>query len=435
MGSSVYYLGTSISMVTMIQIQDIIAGKVPPGSLVNLKGEVGQIIPAFTLGDLVYERFILGDDTGKLTVIAPSSPRYILPGDKIEVKGRVRPCPYAPSVSCLETTLDDVEIVEWKWIDPRFRQEMDKKGEFSVNALLQITEFDDEVLRGVIETDLDPLKMRSKLEEDVSSGKSISYLVDTLAAMTMYSIFLRDLNAAKTVKEVLYMSESINIPKEEKRVLEVLGRMVDSLVSREGLAPYVQPPETTKGIVERYPIASKDELETLPHLASLASEVLNEIKGGKKELILIEVANNDQLAETRRMAEIVAGITGAKLYYMPYSSISSTKGVADVLSDLKTISGDLKEGKVIFYLEGLEMLLPSERALEMMKVPPEGVQGMKVLKAEVLKAMEEILGKAVVIAATTSKMMIDEGLVGKATRIVSGSTGASISSESQGYTM
>ncbi len=422
-------------LVMTMSIHDILDKKVPSGSLVNLQGKVGQILPAFALGDLAYERFVLEDDTGKLTVIAPSSPRYILPGDKIKVEGRVRPCPYALSVSCLETTFDDIKILEWKWIDPRFRQEIDKKGEFSVNALLQITEFDNEVLRGVIETDLDPLKMRSKLEENASSGKGISYLVDTLAAMTMYSIFLRDLNAAKTVKEVLYMSESINVPKEEKRVLEVLGRMVDSLVSREGLAPYVQPPETTKGIVERYPIASKDEVSTLPHLASLANDLLNEVKGGKKEFILIEVASNDQLAEARRLAEIVAGATGAKLYYMSYSSISSTRGIADVLSDLKTIPSGLEGGKVVFYLEGLEMLVPSERALEMMKVPPEGVQGMKVLKAEVLKAMEEILGKAWVIAATTSKMMLDENLVEKASKVVSGSAGASISSESQGYTM
>ncbi len=421
-------------MMTM-SIHDILEGKIPQGSLVSLQGKVSQILPAFALGDLAYERFMLEDDTGKLTVIAPSSPKYILPGDKIKVKGRVRPCPYAPSVSCLETSMDDVEIVEWKWIDPKFRQEMDRKGEFSVNALLQITEFDDEVLKGVIETDLDPLKMRSKLEENVSSGKGISYLVDTLAAMTMYSIFLRDLNAAKTVKEVLYMAKSVNIPKEEKRVLDVLGRMVDSLVSREGLAPYVQPPETTKGIVERYPLASEDEINTLPHLASLANDLLNEVKRGKSEFILIEVANNEQLAEARRLAEIVAGVAGAKLYYMPYSSISSTEGVADVLSDLKAIPSSLGSGKVVFYFEGLEMLVPSERALEMMKVPPEGVQGMKVLKVEVLKAMEGILGKALVIAATTSKMMLDESLVEKAARVVSGSTGASISSESQGYTM
>ncbi len=419
----------------VMSIQEILTGKVPLGSLVGLKGRIEQILPAFTLGDIVYERFILGDNTGKLTIIAPSSPKYILPGDRIEIKGRVRPCPYAPSIPCVETTLDDVEMVEWKWIDPRFRQEMDKKGEFSVNALLQITEFDDEVLKGVIETDLDPLKMRSKLEENISSGKGIGYLIDTLAAMTMYSIFLRDLNAAKTVKEILYMSESINIPEEEKRVLEVLGRMIDSLVSREGLAPYVQPPETTKGIVERYPLSSKDEIGTLPNLASLANDLLNGIKEGKNEFVLIEVASNEELTEVRRLAEIVAGVEGAKLYYMPYSSISSAEGIADVLSDLKTIPISLQGEKVVFYLEGLEMLIPSERALEMMKVPPEGVQGMKVLKAEVLRAMEKILGKAIVIAATTSKMMLDEDLIEKVSRVVSGSTGASISSESQGYTM
>ncbi len=417
-------------------IQDVLKGKIPSGILVELEGKVEEILPSFALGDIVYERFVLDDGTGKITVISLRSPKCFLPGDKVLVKGRTRPCPYAPSVPCIETVGDDIEIKEWKWIDPRFRQEMDIKGDFSVNALLQVTKFDEEVIKGVVETDLDPLKMREKFEENLSAGEDVSYLVDTLAAMTMYSIFLRDLNAAKTVKTALYMISSLELPKEEMRVLKVLEEMVDSLASREGLAPYVQPPEAIKGVVERYPIASDEDVQTLPKLSSLARKLIDDVKQGKRDFVVIELADKNQLAETRRLAEVVAGVAGMKLYYMPYTSVSSAEGAMEVVSDLKSISEGLKPGeKVLFYMEGIEMMLPSERALEMMKVPPEGIQGMKAFKAEMMKVIDEILNNATVIVATSSKMMLDEGFVEKATQVISGTASTIIPTDSQDYTM
>ncbi len=411
-----------------MRVKDIVEGSVPVGSEVELEGTITDILPSFSLGDIVYERFSLEDGTGRLTVILPTTPKYFLPDDRVRVRGRARPCPYAPSVTCLETSGDDIDILEWKWIEPRFREEAARKGAFNVNALLQITKFDRELIKGVVETGLDPLKIREKFEEDLSSGRDVRYLVDTLAAMTMYAVFLRDLPAADVVKTTLYLLSNLDIPDGERRVLKVLGEMIDALVSREGLAPYISPPEAIQGVVERYPVAEEDEIEGLPRLGSLAKRIIEDLKEGKKEFLIVEISDGSQVMEARKMAEVAAGVAKAKLYYMPISSLSSAEGMGQVISDLKSIVEGIKpDEKVIFYMEGVEILAPSERMMEMMKLDPQAVLAAMAFKADLMKTLESLLEKAVVVSVTSSKVLIDDELASKAAQVISGQTGMGIS--------
>ena len=411
-----------------MRVKDIVEGSVPVGSEVELEGTITDILPSFSLGDIVYERFSLEDGTGRLTVILPTTPKYFLPDDRVRVRGRARPCPYAPSVTCLETSGDDIDILEWKWIEPRFREEAARKGAFNVNALLQITKFDRELIKGVVETGLDPLKIREKFEEDLSSGRDVRYLVDTIAAMTMYAVFLRDLPAADVVKTTLYLLSNLDIPDGERRVLKVLGEMIDALVSREGLAPYISPPEAIQGVVERYPVAEEDEIESLPRLGSLAKRIIEDLKEGKKEFLIVEISDGSQVMEARKMAEVAAGVAKAKLYYMPISSLSSAEGMGQVISDLKSIVEGIKpDEKVVFYMEGIEILAPSERMMEMMKLDPQAVLAAMAFKADLMKTLESLLEKAVVVSVTSSKVLIDDELASKAAQVISGQTGMGVS--------
>ncbi len=411
-----------------MRVKDIVEGSVPVGSEVELEGTITDILPSFSLGDIVYERFSLEDGTGRLTVILPTTPKYFLPDDRVRVRGRARPCPYAPSVTCLETSGDDIDILEWKWIEPRFREEAARKGAFNVNALLQITKFDRELIKGVVETGLDPLKIREKFEEDLSSGRDVRYLVDTIAAMTMYAVFLRDLPAADVVKTTLYLLSNLDIPDGERRVLKVLGEMIDALVSREGLAPYISPPEAIQGVVERYPVAEEDEIEGLPRLGSLAKRIIEDLKEGKKEFLIVEISDGSQVMEARKMAEVAAGVAKAKLYYMPISSLSSAEGMGQVISDLKSIVEGIKpDEKVVFYMEGIEILAPSERMMEMMKLDPQAVLAAMAFKADLMKTLESLLEKAVVVSVTSSKVLIDDELASKAAQVISGQTGMGVS--------
>jgi len=82
---------------------------------------------------------------------------------------------------------------------------------------------------------------------------------------------------------------------------------------------------------------------------------------------------------------------------------------------------------VIFYMEGLELLVPSERMMEMMKLTPQGVSAAKAFKADLMKTLESLLEKAIVVSVTSSKVLIDDELASKAAQIVSGETGVGIS--------
>ena len=49
------------------------------GEQVVLKVKVLEVRPSFYLGDLPYDRYLVSDDTGKVTVIMPSANLYLLP--------------------------------------------------------------------------------------------------------------------------------------------------------------------------------------------------------------------------------------------------------------------------------------------------------------------------------------------------------------------
>ena len=127
---------------------------------------------------------------------------------------------------------------------------------------------------------------------------------------------------------------------------------------------------------------------------------------------------------TRRLAEIVSGISGLKLYYMPVSSVTDTGSFLEAVNDLKVISDSIKSGEsAVIYLEGLEILLPSDMMLSAMKLPEEGVEGAKVFKTEMGDLFERLLqGNSVIIVATTSKALIDDKFSSKATMLISGTT-------------
>ena len=381
-------------------IKDIISGKLPRGSQVELEGRITELLPIFLMGESSYERFSLDDGTGKITVILPLSDIYLLPSDKVRVVGRVRPCPYAPAMNCIETESEYVEIKEWKWIEPSKRRSENRKGPFNMSVLLHMTRLDEEVIRGIVETDLDPVRIRERFESCINSGESYDHLLDMLSAMTMYSIFLRDLDAASSVRMTLKLLEALPIGK----ILDLLSDMVETLVSREGLAPYIS--GRGKGIVERYPVAEESDLEKIVELKGLANRLINDINEGKKEFIILEFSKGEELEKIREVVEIVAGITGSRLLLLYASSI--VEETHNILSEIKETSKSLKEDeRAILYLEAPELLFPNEKMYALQKLPSEALEMASSLKSEFSKVFRELSSKILIVAATVSSSMVD----------------------------
>jgi len=402
-------------------IEDIVSGKLPRGSQVELEGTVTELLPIFLMGGSSYERFSLDDGTAKITVIMPSTDIYLLPGDRVRVVGRVRPCPYAPAVNCVETEGEYVEIKNWKWIEPSKRRSENRKGPFNMSVLLHMTRLDEEVIRGIVETDLDPVRIRERFESCINSGESYDHLLDMLSAMTMYSIFLRDLDAASSVRMTLKLLEALPVG----RILNLLSDMVETLVSREGLAPYLS--GGGKGIVERYPVADESSLEEVIELKGLADRLINDINEGKKEFIVLEFSKGEELEKIRKVVEIAAGITGSRLLLLYASSVAEE--TLNVLSEIKETSKNLRgDERVILYLEAPELLFPNEKMLGLLRLPTEALEGASILKSEFSRVFRELSNKILIVAATVSSSMIDGNSIGR-TVVIPVETGVEIASD------
>jgi len=402
-------------------IEDIVSGKLPRGSQVELEGTVTELLPIFLMGGSSYERFSLDDGTAKITVIMPSTDIYLLPGDRVRVVGRVRPCPYAPAVNCVETEGEYVEIKNWKWIEPSKRRSENRKGPFNMSVLLHMTRLDEEVIRGIVETDLDPVRIRERFESCINSGESYDHLLDMLSAMTMYSIFLRDLDAASSVRMTLKLLEALPVG----RILNLLSDMVETLVSREGLAPYLS--GGGKGIVERYPVADESSLEEVIELKGLTDRLINDINEGKKEFIVLEFSKGEELEKIRKVVEIAAGITGSRLLLLYASSVAEE--THNVLSEIKETSKNLRgDERVILYLEAPELLFPNEKMLGLLRLPTEALEGASILKSEFSRVFRELSNKILIVAATVSSSMIDGNSIGR-TVVIPVETGVEIASD------
>ncbi|MEM0268648.1 MAG: hypothetical protein QXH90_07705 [Candidatus Korarchaeum sp.] len=405
---------------------DVIEGRLGKGAKVTLEGRVVQLLPIFSMGELVYERFLLEDDTARVTVIVPASERILLPGDEVRVEGRVRPCPYAPAANCVESRAEDVEVLRWKWVDPAQRGSWAIKGAFNVRFLLHMTNFDEEVMEGVIATELEPIRIREAFEERVSSGRGHYDLLATLSAMTMYAIFLRDLNAASTTRLSIALLESLALPDEVKVAINMLSDMLNTLTSKEGLAPYVSPPSDLRGIVDSYPTFTERDLEDVPRLKDLARGLLEDMRRSGRGYLLLEFSDREDLEETRRMAEVVAGVSQARLAMITASALAEDMG--EVLSDLKGILISKQDEKLVVYLEAPELLIPNERMLEMMRVQPELRQVAASAKSEVAKILRSLMERASLIAVTSSLSMVDTEVL-KGVKIASLGAGATLGGE------
>lgn len=405
---------------------DVVKGKLGRGVKVTLEGKVVQLLPIFSMGELVYERFLLDDGTARVTVIMPASGKIVLPGDEVRVEGRVRPCPYVPSANCVESRAEEVEVLKWKWVEPAHRGSWVVKGAFNVRFLLHMTSLDEEVIEGVLATELDPLRMREAFEERISSGKGCYDLLATLSAMTMYAVFLRDLNAASITRLSIALLEGLALPDEVRVTMSMLSDMLTTLASKEGLAPYVSPPSELRGVVESYPTFTERDLEGIPRLKELARSLLEDVRRSGRGYLLLEFSDREDLEEARRMAEVLAGASQAKLAIITASALA--EDMDEVISDLKGLLSGKQDEKLVVYLEAPELLLPNERMLEIMRLQPELRQIAANAKSEVAEILRSVMERASLIAVTASLAMVDTGAL-EGVKVASLEAGVTLGSE------
>lgn len=339
----------------LVAIRELLEKPLKPGEIVEIKAIISELIPVFSFGNKRYERMIISDNTGKITVLLPSSPKYFLPGDTVRLKGRLRPCPYMPSEKCIETNAEDVEILEPKWIRPQDRMNLDDLGPFTLFSFLAVTTLDEEMMGPILKTRLEPTKIYEEVRKRVERGENPGKFIELIEAMALYSVFFRSLKAAEVAQNSVIMVKGLNIGMEHKARLELVEKFLRTLVDIEGFRPYITGP--IKGLVETYPIASVEELEGLGKLGEIGIEVAKSLRGeGDLKFVIVQLGGvSEGIEKVRKVIEMAAGVGGASLLS---STIDATlQNFEEVMEKMEEVPN--RKERTLLYIEGLEILAPS----------------------------------------------------------------------------
>ncbi len=397
----------------MIRIGELNAKPLKSGEIVEIEGRVTELLPVFTLGTRRYERMVISDDTGEITVSLPSSSKYFLPGDLLKLKGRVRPCPYMPSEKCIETSAEEIVILEPKWVRPQDRKDLDDLGPFTLFAFLAVTTLDERKMEPILKTRLEPVKIYEEVRKMVELGKDISDFIELLESMTLYSVFFRSLSAAEVTQNSVIMVRGLDIGEKYRSKLDIMEKFLRALVDVEGFRPYILGPKA--GLIETYPLGKEEELDKYGELSNPAIEVVKSLRGeGDLRFMIIQLEGSlEGIRKVREVFELAAGAAEASLLS---STIDTTlEKFQEVIEQLETIPN--RKEKTLLYIEGLEVLVPSNLFISTFVKDPN--VALKV-RMKGLNLLSRILKKSsiVIVAITPSIALVAKEAVEKADKIV-----------------
>ncbi len=397
----------------MIKIGHLLAKHLQPGEIVEIEGRVTELLPVFTLGSKRYERMVVSDDTGQITVSLPSSPKYFLPGDTLRLKGRVRPCPYMPSEICIETSAEKVEIVEPKWVRPQDRKDLDNLGPFTLFAFLAVTTLDEKKMEPILKTRLKPTKIYEEVERRVKLKEDPTDLIDLLESMTLYSVFFRSLSAAEITQNSVVMIKGLALKEEHKARLDMMKKFLKALVDVEGFRPYIL--GSKPGLIETYPLGTEKDLRKFGELSDPVIEVVKSLRGsGDLKFMIVQLEGFlEGIEKVREVIELAAGAGEASLLT---STIDTTlERFQEIIEQLETLPNG--KDKTLLYIEGLEILVPSDFFISTFVKDPNVASK---VRARCLDLLSKILKNPhiVLVAITPSLALVANDVVEMADKIV-----------------
>jgi len=358
------------------------------------------------LGDETYERLVVEDDTGRITVVVKVTPFYFFPGDVIRVRGVVKPCFYMVQSTCLETDPDGIEFVKEYRVPLTQREAFSELGPFKLMSLLMASRLDANLIDLVIDTGLDPLKIAREAERP----EKLARVVELLSGMTFYSVFARSIEAAKVAETVLLLIRGKASDPKLLAKLELMEEFLRALVEDQGFK-YAIEPIPTPPVQETDTHLSKEEAKLVHPVVEKLSRAIAKLRGESGPgLVLVDLPDDDPL-RGRSLAKLVASKADAKLYVVKVDAIRSNfKGVLTELSSL----ADTIKGPAVVYIEGVEFLLPTDLIKTTMDA--ETSKAFDAFAAEVTQTLKELSSRpsVLVLAGTISPAVVSSRLLSAA---------------------
>ncbi len=386
-----------------VKIADILEGRVERGTEAQIEGKIVEVLPTAKLGEETYERLILDDGTGRLTIVVRVTPYYFFPGDVLRVRGTVKPCFYMTKMTCLETTAEDLEFVSEYRVPLARRESMSTMGPFKLMALLAFTRLDDYLIDVILDTELDPLK----IAEEAERSERLDCLIELLGGMTLYSVFIKSVEAAKiTETAILLVKPKVGDPRLLGK-LELMESFLRAMLEDQGFRHVIEPVPVPP-VEEVEPRLSPEEMEAIRPLAEGASEVVKDlIHAEGPHIVVVDLPDEDPM-EGRRLAKLIASMAKARLLLV---SVHAMRNNMDgVISELRALAGSLK-GPAVVYLEGIEFMLPTYLLKSAMS--SEMASSFDAFTSEVIQMLERLSSRpeVLVLAGTISPAMVSSRLL------------------------
>ncbi len=388
------------------KIGEITSGEIPRGEEVEIEGKIREVLPTVRLGQEMYERLIVEDDTGTVTVVVKVTPFYFFPGDVIRVKGVVKPCFYMTQAACVEADPDGIEFVKEYRIPLTQREILSKLGPFKLMSLLMFSRLDAELIDLIIDTRLDPLKLAREAEQP----KRLERIVELLSGMTFYSVFVRDVGAAKVTETALLLIKGKVTEPKLLGKLELMEYFLRAIVEEQGFR-YAIEPVPMPPIQEVDTRISEEEAKQVHSIVETLSSAIAKLRGGSGPgLVLIDLPDEDPL-KGRALAKLVASKAHAKLYVVNVDAIRTN--FETVVMELTSLASTLT-GPAVVYIEGVEYLIPTD--LIKLTMDAESGSAFDTLATKVTETLKKLSSRpnVLVLAGTISPAVVSSRLLSAA---------------------
>ncbi len=389
-----------------MKMAEILEGRVEKGAEVQIEGKIVEVLPTAKLGEETYERLVLEDGTGRLTVVVRVTPYYFFPGDVLRVKGVVKPCFYMTRMTCLETTAEGIEFVKEYRIPLNRRESVSSLGPFKLMALLAFTRLDEYLIDVILDTQLDPLR----IAEEADKSERLDCLIELLGGMTLYSVFVRSVEAAKVAETAILLIKPKVSDQKLLGKLELMESFLRAILEDQGFRHVIEPVPVPP-IEEVGTELTPEDREAVGPLAQRATEMVKElIHAEGPHLVVVDLPDESPM-EGRSLAKLIASEAQAKLLLV--SAHAMRENMEGVVTELKALADSLR-GPAVVYLEGVEFMLPTDLIKSAMNA--DLASAFDSFTEEVIEVLRRLSSRpeVVVLAGTISPAMVSSRLLSAA---------------------
>ncbi len=394
-----------------MKIAEILEGKVEKGTEVQIEGKIVEVLPTAKLGEETYERLVLEDGTGRLTIVVRVTPYYFFPGDVLRVKGVVKPCFYMIRMTCLETTAEGIEFVKEYRIPLTRRESVSSLGPFKLMALLAFTRLDEYLIDVILDTQLDPLL----IAEEAGKSERLECLIELLGGMTLYSVFIKSVEAAKVTETAILLIKPKVSDQKLLGKLELMESFLRAMLEDQGFRHVIEPvpvPPVEEVGTELTP----EDRKVVGPLIQRATEMVKElIHAEGPHLVVVDLPDESPM-EGRSLAKLIASEAQAKLLLVSVHAMR--ENMEGVITELKALADSLR-GPAVVYLEGVEFMLPTDLIKSAMSA--DLASAFDTFTAEMIEVLERLSSRpeVIVLAGTISPAMVSSRLLSVAQRKLS----------------